>query len=359
MSRADPISCRSRGAGQGEAIVAVRIAIVGCGYIAQAEHVPALLSLQPEAKVVAAVDVQATRAAAVAAPFAARSYTALRDALRAEEIDAVVLCTRAPTHLVLLKEAAAAGKVVLLEKPLAYSLAEAREAIDVVRRTGIRCMLGYQRRYDDDCLHVREAIHSGAIGEIRAAVSLCRLALPSHFRPYSELPPRPAVPTGQDLEDDWLSENSIHHINLLRFWLGDVARIHSAVYRAPDHNLGVVTLEFAHGVIVSHHQLRGMEEGEEITLYGTKGNLRVQLWYPHRPYTCGRVVRFAFDPPRWEEHAVRRTSPYINQMAHFLRFVRRETGSNSGVEDSYRDLELLCEIRRCAIYVGGTVSAHA
>ncbi|MEO8132614.1 MAG: Gfo/Idh/MocA family oxidoreductase [Betaproteobacteria bacterium] len=329
----------------------LRIAVIGCGYITQAEHVPALLSLLPEVEVVATADPELARAAAVAAPFRARHYASLTEVLASEAFDAILLCTRATTHLALLTQAAEAGKHILMEKPIAYSLAEARQAIAVIQRSGVRCMLAYHRRYDDDCRWVRTALAECAIGEVRAAVSLCRLALPSHYRAYAPMTKRSPAPSTQDLGDDWLTENSIHHLNVLRYWLGDAVRVHSALYRASDHNVGIVTLEFPGHVIVSHHQLRGMDCGEEITLYGTRGNLRVELWFPHRPYRFPRITRFTLDPPRWEEIAIPRISPYTNELAHFLRFLRGESGNDSSIEDSYLDLQILCEIRDRAMYL--------
>ena len=330
----------------------LRIAVIGCGYITQAEHVPSLLSLQPAIDVVAAADPEAERAAAVAAPFRANAYATLTEVLANEEIEAILLSTRAPTHLALVTEAAEAGLHILLEKPVAYSLAEAQAASAVIERTGVHCMLAYQRRYDDDCRWVRNALADGAIGEVRAAVSLCRLALPSHYRVLAPVGKRPFVASGQDLDDDWLTENSIHHVNLLRFWLGDPVRVHSALYRANDHNLGIVTLEFPGQVVVSHHQLRGMDCGAEITLYGTHGSLRIELWYPHRPYRFPRITRFTADPPRWEEIIIARDSPYTNEIEHFLRLVRGETAENdSSIGDSYRDLAILREIRDRAVYL--------
>jgi predicted dehydrogenase len=98
-------------------------------------------------------------------------------------------------------------------------------------------MVAYHRRYDDDCVQVSKMLREGAIGEVRAAVSLCRLVFPSFYRTYAEMGPRPARRADQDLPADWLTENSIHHINLLRFWLGDPVRVHSASYRSRDHNI--------------------------------------------------------------------------------------------------------------------------
>ena len=332
---------------------ALRFAIVGCGYITQAEHVPSFLTLLPDIDVVATADPDRARAEGVAAPFRARAYSDLTALLGAEEVGAVLIATRAPTHARLIAEAAAAGKPILVEKPIAYSLEEARQAAAAVEAAGVPCVVAYHRRYDDDCQRVKELIDSGAIGEVRAAVSSCRLVFPPIYRRYADASrPAPAEPV-QDLPSDWLAENSIHHINLLRYWLGDVTKIHGAVYAKSNHDLGIVTLEFENRVLVSHHQLRNMECGEEITLYGTRGNIRVELWYPHRPYRFPRVTQFRIDPPGWTEHAFPRSNPYTNQIRHFANVVRGHAENRSGLRDSYRDLEILKGIIDRAVYLDG------
>lgn len=331
----------------------VQFAIVGCGAITQAEHVPGFLTLLPDIEVVAAVDTDLERAEAVAAPFRAQSFPDLASALSEVEVDAVFIATRAPTHASLIKEAAAAGKAILVEKPVAYSLSEAREAAAAVEEAGVHCLVGYHRRYDDDCAKVKEMLAEGAIGEVRAAVSLCRLSFPSVYRSYSQVGGGAHSEPVQDVPPDWLAENSIHHLNLMRFWLGDVKAVHSAVYRADDHNLGVVILEFDNRVLVSHHQLRGMECGEEITVYGSKGNIRVELWYPHRPYRFPRVTHFTIDPPGWREIAFPRRSPYTNQIDHFVKVMRGGAPNHSTLHDSCRDLEILMQILDRAVYLDG------
>jgi predicted dehydrogenase len=263
----------------------------------------------------------------------------------------VLIATPPPSHAALVAEAAAAGMAILLEKPIAYSLAEAEAAALAVERAGVPCMVAYQRRYDDDCLKVRELLEEGAIGEVRAALSLCRLVFASVFRAYASTDKRRADLPGQDLPPDWLAENSIHHLNLLRFWLGEVRHLHGAVYRGPGHDLGQVTLEFERGVLVSHHQLRGMGCGEEITLYGSKGNLTIELAYPHRPWRAPRLTLFTIDPPGWREIALARTSPYTNQLAHFVEFARGAAPNRSDLRDSLRDLVLCKAIVDAAVHI--------
>ena len=159
----------------------LRFAIVGCGYITQAEHVPALLEAMPAIRVVAAVDHAIDRAAALGAVFGAPSFATLKEALAATSFDAVLIATPGPTHAVLIQEAAAAGLHILVEKPLAYSRADARAAIDAVRRAGVTCMVGYHRRHDDDCLAARRLLAEGAIGKPARRSASAGLPSPASF----------------------------------------------------------------------------------------------------------------------------------------------------------------------------------
>lgn len=333
------------------------IAVVGCGYITQAEHVPALLALQPEVAVAATIDPDHGRAAAVGAVFRAPSFTSFESALAACRFDAVLIATPAPTHVDLIAAAAKAGKHILVEKPIAYSLAEARQAMEIVDRAGVHCLVAYHRRYDDDCLKVRDMIAGGELGEIRAASSFCRLAMPSHYRGYTEIRPGAVAPR-QDLPSDWLAENSIHHLNLMRFWLGDVSAVHNATYRASDHNLGIVTLSFG-DVIASHHQLRGMECAEEISVYGSEATVHVDLWYPHRPYRFPRITVFSASAGTRTELIRARVNPYTNEIRHFTDLLAGKAENRSTLADSYRDLEVLVSILDAAVYTNDMTGEKA
>ncbi len=330
----------------------LRLALVGCGYIAQAEHMPALLGLTPEISVVATVDPDEACARTAAAPFHATAFLDLAHALEGASFDAVLIATPAPTHAQLVRLAAGAGKHVLLEKPIAYDLAEARQIIDTVRASGVTCMVAYHRRYDDDCVRVKALIDEGTLGEPRAAVSLCRLTFPSFYRAYAPVPPKGEA-AAQDLPSDWLAENSIHHLNLLRWWLGDVTAIHSATYRERDHDLGIVSLSFG-DTLVSHHQLRGLECGEAISIYGTEATIHCELWYPHRPYSHPRMSLFRKEPASRTELIQTRRNPYANEIAHFAQLVAGEAENRSTLEDSYRDLEILRDVLSVEVYTQAT-----
>ncbi len=83
------------------------------------------------------------------------------------ELEAVVLATPVPTHFELAKRALDAGKHVLVEKPMTWRAAEARELREVVRASGRTLMVGHLLRFHPGVEKLRELIDSGELGEVR------------------------------------------------------------------------------------------------------------------------------------------------------------------------------------------------
>lgn len=104
--------------------------------------------------------------AAVAAPGAQISESS--DALIQDPaVDAVVIATPAASHFDLAMQALAAGKHVLVEKPMARSTAEVREIGALAEAQGLVAMVGHTFLYNDAVRHLRSLIESGELGDIR------------------------------------------------------------------------------------------------------------------------------------------------------------------------------------------------
>jgi predicted dehydrogenase len=89
------------------------------------------------------------------------------DALLADpEVDAVVLATPHSMHTRQVVAAAAAGKHVFCEKPLALTRADAETAAEATRKAGVTLGLGYNRRFHPEMTKLRERIRSGGLGTI-------------------------------------------------------------------------------------------------------------------------------------------------------------------------------------------------
>jgi predicted dehydrogenase len=88
------------------------------------------------------------------------------DALLDERPDAVIVATPDFAHRDAAVAAAEAGCAVLLEKPVATNLADAYAIRDAVRAAGVRCMVGFENRWNPHLVRVGEAVHAGELGAV-------------------------------------------------------------------------------------------------------------------------------------------------------------------------------------------------
>ena len=131
----------------------IKIAVFGAGRIGQVHARNAAAHGAVELRYV--VDPAGTAAADLAALSGAAAADA--DTVFADDgIDGVVIASATNTHAGLVERAAAAGKAVLCEKPLSIDFATAVACVETIERSGIRCMVGFQRRYDASYRAVRE-----------------------------------------------------------------------------------------------------------------------------------------------------------------------------------------------------------
>lgn len=142
----------------------VRVGLIGCGDIA-AGRTKAMAGLA-NCRIVHAMDLREELAADLAAPTSARVSTDMQAVLDDDQVDAVMISTPHHLHLSQTQAAAAAGKHVLVEKPLALTLAEADAMIAACEQAGVTLAVSYQRRYRAVIRKARELVRSGVIGRL-------------------------------------------------------------------------------------------------------------------------------------------------------------------------------------------------
>jgi predicted dehydrogenase len=144
----------------------VRIGIIGSGGIAGA-HAERYKKI-PGVKVVAVADVVPGRAEAFIQRFGfseARAFTDHRELLKMD-LDGVSVCTFNAAHYQPTMDALAAGKHVLLEKPMAVTLAEGLDMVRQARRYGRMLSIGFQTRYEPRVMTAKRIVASGLLGKI-------------------------------------------------------------------------------------------------------------------------------------------------------------------------------------------------
>ena len=94
------------------------------------------------------------------------SYDQTEQLLNDKEIELIIVNTPNNTHFDLAKRSLQAGKHVLVEKPIAATVAEVKELYDLAREVGKHLMVYQNRRWDSDFLSVKEIIESGRLGQL-------------------------------------------------------------------------------------------------------------------------------------------------------------------------------------------------
>ena len=151
----------------------LRVGVVGYGVMGKAHcygyRVAPMLRTLPVTPVVGVISGRSEPAvAAAAAAYGVPAYTTdWRGLIARDDIDVVDICTPPGTHSEIAQAAAAAGKAVLCEKPLALSYPQAAEALAAVERAGVHNAVGFNYRRLPAVALMRRMVAEGAVGEVR------------------------------------------------------------------------------------------------------------------------------------------------------------------------------------------------
>ena len=160
-----------------------RVAIIGCGGIANGKHMPSL-SHVADCEMVAFCDIIEWKAVAAAKKFGTENalvYTDYKKLLSEVKPDVVHVLTPNRLHAPITIAALEAGAHVMCEKPMAATAADARAMLETARRTGKLLTIGYQNRHRPDSLLMKAECEAGTFGEIyyAKATALRRRAVPT------------------------------------------------------------------------------------------------------------------------------------------------------------------------------------
>jgi myo-inositol 2-dehydrogenase/D-chiro-inositol 1-dehydrogenase len=166
----------------------VGIGLVGAGYIG-AFHGESLARRVPGARLVAVADPAPGAAERLAVNLGCpRAGTDPAELLAEPAVEAVVIAAPARFHASLVQAAAAAGKAVFCEKPMALTLADADRAVEAASTAGVPLQVGFNRRFDRGFAAAHEVVVSGRLGRPQLLRSLTRdpgLADPSRVPPWA------------------------------------------------------------------------------------------------------------------------------------------------------------------------------
>jgi predicted dehydrogenase len=157
-----------------------RMAIVGLG-MAVGPHARSALDLADRVDIAYAYSPSARRRAEFARHFAFAQCDRLETVLDDASVDAVAVLTPPNTHLEIVRRCAAAGKHVLLEKPLEITTARARELVGACRAAGITLGIVLQHRHKPAVQRLTDLVREGELGALAGASASVRLWRPQSY----------------------------------------------------------------------------------------------------------------------------------------------------------------------------------
>ena len=257
----------------------IRVGIIGCGKIAQVRHLPEYAA-NPNAEIVAFYDKNMTRAQDMAAKYGGKVYNSFYELVDDPNVDAVSICVENRSHAEICTAALYAGKHVLVEKPMAITLAECESMVAAAEFNGKHLMVGHNMRFDPVHRRAKELLEAGVIGDIITFRTTIGNAGPEGWSPY---------------RDAWffdkdkaamgaLSDLGIHKIDLMQYLTGQTVIETTAKiltlnkHDREDHLIGVDDNALcilrmnggAVGTLAASWTVYG-KECNSTCLYGTKG----------------------------------------------------------------------------------------
>jgi len=287
------------------------VALFGAGRIGKIHG--GNVARQPGVRLKHVVDVNADSARALASTLGA-GVADVATAMEDPAVKAVVIASSTDTHADLIMRAAAAGKAIFCEKPVDLDLARARTCAEAVKRAGVTCLIGFQRRYDPTFAGLKAKLDAGEIGTPEMLIQTSRDPGP---------PPVEYIRVSGGIYKDML----IHDFDVFRWILADEAEsvyatgsclVDPAIGREGDVDSTAVTIRTKRGRLAQINTTRRAAYGydQRFEVIGAKGMLQAGN---HRPteVTVSNGTSVTNDLP---EHFFleRYRAAYANEMAHFF-----------------------------------------
>jgi UDP-N-acetyl-2-amino-2-deoxyglucuronate dehydrogenase len=207
-----------------------RVALIGLG-MAVGPHAQSLIDLNDRVEVAYAFSPTKERRQAFAERFTFPSADDLDTVLADESVDIVFILTPPNTHLDLVKRAVAAGKHVLLEKPLEVTTERAVELVEAARKADRRLAIMLQHRFRPAGMRLRELLAAGELGAVVGASAGMRLWRPQSY--YDE----PGRGTKARDGGGVLLTQGIHTLDLLISIAGEAEEVAAYATTTPVHRM--------------------------------------------------------------------------------------------------------------------------
>jgi predicted dehydrogenase len=306
----------------------IRIGVIGAGWWATFAHLPAVKS-HPAAELVAVQSRELPKAERIARDFGAKHDCAsVGEMLALQELDAVIIASTPNVHFAQARAALESGRHVLLEKPMTFTAAEARELVGLAAKMKLQLVISCPWHFTAHGIEARRLIKSGTMGEIKMISVLMTNPIdkllrgvntsPTHGMANVYVEPRkgsyndPAIAGGGQIYCQ-----VSHAAAYLTFLTGlRPAEVFARFNRdgSPNDIYDALTITLENGTLVSLASTGATplcERNYEVRVFGNKAILQLELWRGTMALTDFADMRTGF-PQLPEDEIYPAQSPAVN-----------------------------------------------
>ena len=325
----------------------IRFGLVGCGRIS-ANHIDALAAHKDRAELVAVCDTDPAALKSAVGRTGASGYSTLEQLLTDDSIDVVILCTPSGLHAAQGAKAAAAGKHVVTEKPMATRWEDGKRLVQACDEAGVQLFVVKQNRLNPTIQAVKRAMDQGRFGRIYMVTVNVFWTRPQSY--YDSARWRGTW----EFDGGAIMNQASHYVDLLDWLVGPVesvfAETATLARRIETEDTGTVAIRWRNGAIGSLNVTmltypKNLEGS--ITIIGEKGTVRVG------GLAVNAIEHWEFADQRPEDAGIREANygtASVYGVGHPLYYenviaaLRGETPALTDGREGLRSLELLIGI---------------
>lgn len=319
------------------------IGIVGAGGIVNGGHLPAYRAAGLQVKAI--VDVNEAAVKQTADRWGIADYGIdYRMLLERPDIAIIDIAIPNEGRMAIVKDAVAAGKHVLIQKPFAHTLQQAREMVALAKAANVKLAVNQNARFAPFYHKVKAIIDSGSLGEPYLMTHEMRINQDAH------------------MADTWFAQvphflivdYDIHHIDLMRYWSGQTPeRVFASGTKMPGQNFAcnmtnLTTMEFAGGLralLTTVDTAQHEEHFWRFSVEGTQGSLYGQIasgyQQPQIHYFSQAV------PDRWVSPSIEGQwfpDAFYGIMFELMCAIQEDREPSTGGEDNLETLRVMHSI---------------
>ena len=319
----------------------MKIAVIGLAGVGRA-HVDRWAK-SPDAELVGVCDIVPQIADEFALEYSVKGYTSTQEMLDREDLTAISICTPPKIHLALTRMAAARGIHVLCEKPMASTVEDCQEMINVCKSAGVVLQIGHKKRFIPPLLRLKE-LTEGEFGPIQYMV---------HRYPHPGMSNKDWFWAENDGGGPIL-ENAVHAADILGFLMGDVDRVYAegatffAPHRKPQIDCAMFTLRFksgAIGVVNAGMVSMGGFSFEDFYVANENGVAEVT-----GRFDSAETLRYSFrnDPESVQEENHPNFDSFWAEIEHFIKCIQTGSEPRASGEAGMKAVAICRAVKRSA-----------